>query len=129
MTMPDRNSSIHGDEGMYDPEPYVAEALDNIVGTVMLFGQWPQPRTSVASSLGYAPRRVEFDLAEWLVEEYEPAEMARFMVNRLCRDDDSDMLELRTEQEIEAKLRKHFADSAILDAEIEELHHEAEEAK
>ncbi len=124
MTMPDRNAHIHGDEGTYDPEPYRQRALDDVIETIMLFGQWPQPRTGRGIQ-----GRIEFDLAEWCAENINADVLAAFLVSHIALDDDRDIRQDKIEKEITAKLRAHLAESDMVDDKIDDLHaDEMEEA-
>ena len=125
MTMPDRNAHIHGDEGTYDPEPYRQRALDDVIETIMLFGQYPQPRTG--HGWHNAQRRVEFDLQEWIVENMEPIETAAFLVAHISGYENRDIMQSTFEKLIEAALRAHLADSDMVMEKIEELHEDERE--
>lgn len=119
--MPDRNAKIHGDEGTYDPEPYRARALDDVIETILAFGQYPQPRTG-----RYSPgvRRIEFDLREWCVENLEPDELAGFLVAHITVYDDTYGLQMKLERDIEARLREELADSGMVNEKIDEIYHD-----
>ncbi len=119
--MPDRNAHIHGDENTYDPEPYRQRALDEVIETIMLFGQWPQPRTGSGWHTP-TPRRVEFDLVDWISENLEPQDTAQFLMWSITNDDGAYTLQTNLEKRIEERLRVELADSSMVDDVIESLH-------
>ncbi len=116
MTMPDRHAKDDPERDTYDPEPYRQAAIDSVIETIMLFGQWPQPRTDGQH------RRMEFDLAEWMAENFEPAEMSAFIVAHICNDDDRNARQDDIERRIETQLRAELADSSMVESVIEQLH-------
>ena len=123
--MPDRNAHIHGAENTYDPEPYRQRALDDVIETIMLFGQWPQPRTG--HGWHNAQRRVEFDLQEWIVENMGPNETAAFLVAHISGYESRDIMQSTFEKRIEAALRTEFAESDMVESVIEQLHEDERE--
>ncbi len=127
MTIPDRHAKDDPERDTYDPEPYRQAALDSVIETIMLFGQWPQPRSSLRIWLNEQPRRVEFDLAEWMAENFEPAEMSAFIVAHICNDDDRNARQDDIERRIETQLRDELAESGMVESKIEELHEEERE--
>ena len=123
------NHMLTGDpeRGTYDPEPYRQRALDDVIETIMLFGQWPQPNTGIGWIR--SARRVEFDLAEWCAENINADVLAAFLVSHIALDDDRDIRQDKIEKEITAKLRAHLAESDMVDDKIDDLHaDEMEEA-
>lgn len=88
---------------------YEEMALEEVVETILDYGQWPRPRTGA-----YQPR-VEFDLHEWLEENRDPSFMLEMYVACLC--DDNDPLEIRRireRKEIDERLTAHLLNSVIV---------------
>lgn len=127
--MPDRNAHIHGDENTYDPEPYRQAALDSVIETIMLFGEYPQPRTLIGGRMCGQPRRCEFDLQEWVTENMEPFETAAFLVAHITGYDSCDVMQSTFEKMIEERLRVELADSGMVDDVIEQLYEDDRELK
>jgi hypothetical protein len=73
---------------------YEEMALEEVVETILDYGQWPRPRTGKYQS------RKEFDLYEWLQEHRDPSYMLEMYVACLC--DDNDPLEIRRIKERKA---------------------------
>jgi len=73
---------------------YEEMALEEVVETILDYGQWPRPR------IGKYQSRKEFDLYEWLQEHRDPSYMLEMYVACLC--DDNDPLELRRIKERKA---------------------------
>lgn len=118
-----RFDRVHGDEGTYDPEPYRPRALDDVIETIMLFGQYPQPR----HGRGLQARRAEFDLCDWIAENIEPCDVAQFLTWHICLHEDRDMLKINLEKRITDKLREELADSDMVNDAIAELHEQERE--
>lgn len=58
-----------------DIEPYLADALESVVETILLFGEYPQPRPN-AWRTGKTPPKREFDLYDFLeAHEGDPYRM------------------------------------------------------
>ena len=102
-------------------------ARDEIVETVMLFGEWPQPSP-------HRPRRIEFDLVEWIYEEGSVAdehELCQYFVLSIIDRSDIGAFEdsrIRWENEITDKLRAHFSDEhGLVLAEARRIAEEREE--
>ncbi len=118
------NHMVQGDPeaGTYDPEPYRERALDDVIETIMLFGQWPQPRPWRGGTV----RRVEFDLCDWIADNLEPSELAAFAVGQICGEDTASG-RLHLERDITEQLRAELSDSEMVNDHIDELHRDETE--
>ncbi len=116
------NHMVQGDPeaGTYDPEPYRARALDDVIETIMLFGQWPQPRTGKGWHMAAKPS-AQFSLVDWLIENEEPCDLAAFVVRQIMLDDERDVWQNRMEKRITEKLRAELSDSEMVNDHIDEL--------
>lgn len=88
---------------------YEEMALEEVVETILDYGQWPRPRT------GKYQARVEFSLYEYLQEHRDPSFMLEMYVACLC--DDNDPLEIRRireRKEIAERLTEHLRNSDIV---------------
>jgi len=93
------------------PQEWHDKALDEVIDTVLATGQWPDRTTGAQAS----HRRVEFDLIEWLYEEYDGSDIARVFLTLLTDfSNDADLLRLNESAKLERKLREYFADSEIV---------------
>jgi len=104
------------DAGTYDPDEYRERALDEVIETIMLWGQYPAPNPY------RPPRRIEFDLAEWVAENVDVSELAQFLGAHIANDEKKDEKQLVLEVDISAKLSEHLRDSDMVADKIEELH-------
>ena len=123
----EENHMVTGDpeRDTYDPEPYRQSALDSVIETIMLFGQYPQPRTGTGWHT--QTRRVEFDLSEWVAENMEPADLAHFMVVHICNDENKDLQRDKAEKWIEEQLRGELVDSDMVMEKIDDLYNDDRE--
>ena len=103
--------SVRNKEFDYD---YEEIALEEIVETILDYGQWPRPRK------GAHRPRVEFDLYEWLQEHRDPSFMLEMYVACLC--DDNDPLEIR-------RIRERKAIAKLLTAHLRNSDMVAEQAE
>ena len=103
------------------PDMYMQSALESIVETVMLYGQYPQPRASQ-----YRPeRKVQFLLADWIGDNIDVSTMAMFMACSLDYSGDFDDLRNKNEENIRLALMEHFRDSEIVQEKAEEMRRDA----
>lgn len=103
------------------PTLYMQDALESVVETVMLFGQYPQPRASQ-----YQPvRRVQFLLCDWIGENIDVSTMAMFMACSLDYGTEFDTLRYKNEENIRLALMEHFKDSDIVQEKAEEMMRDA----
>lgn len=126
-----RYDKPHGDEGQIDLEPHMAQALTDVVEVILAFGQYPQPRQMQPSRLAYclAPRRIEFDLREWVNEHIDPGEMAELYVSMLTDFSlEHDTRRHAETSRVEAMLREELRDSNIVRDRAEKLAEEEKEA-
>lgn len=69
-----RYDKLHGDEGLVEvTDAHRAQAKTDILETIELFGQYPQPSYSKEFR---QHRRVRFDLADYISEECDPGKVA-----------------------------------------------------
>ena len=122
--MMEENHMVTGESerDTYDPEPYRQAALDSVIETIMLFGEYPQPRTLIGGRMYGHPRRCEFDLQEWITENMEPCETAAFLVAHITGYDSRDIMQATFEKMIEERLRAELAESGMVESKIEELY-------
>lgn len=116
-----RNDHLHGDEGTTDLDPFMAEALESVVETITLFGQYPQPRKGRFE-------RIQFDLQEWMTEHYDPADLANLAMCAVinfgsCFDD----RRLKESASLEQRLKDELRDSEIVREKAQELADDARE--
>ena len=121
MHGPGRNDSIHGDEDWVGiPADIHADALSDVVNTVMLFGEYPQPTGNKVD----AQKRKRFDMYEWAREHVDAADMCDLYVSVVCgtADDYLHMQRLAREMKrVEAALTEHLRDSEIVDQRAAEM--------
>lgn len=126
--MSDALHIYHGDEDYKEGNDlYKERALEDVVETIMLYGEYPQPRRA-SYGLSFVQRIRQFDLREWLTENYKPEEIADFMVRAMTDyglDFDEERL-LQTDS-IEKQLTVELRDSPIVLDKADELAREAEE--
>ena len=119
-----RNDKIHGDEGMIDIEPYLSRALEDVLDTIMLYGQYPQP----SSSMRIKPRRCLFDLMEWIYENRSGEDIRTTYICALVGGTDAVLDAIaRDRLEITRELRELLRDSDIVRDLAEELAREDRE--
>jgi hypothetical protein len=88
---------------------YEEMALEEVVETILDYGQWPRPR------IGKYQARVEFSLYEYLQEHRDPSFMLEMYEAAIC--DDNDQLEIRRIRERKAiaeMLTAHLRNSDIV---------------
>jgi hypothetical protein len=115
-----RNDNIHGDEHLVlDVESFQARALADVVECITMYGQWPQPRQPWDKR---PQRRVEFSLNEYLVEEWDASDLARFIEQCLGKSP-ADFMDDRAafETHLQRKLKEHLEDSQIVRDHAEKL--------
>lgn len=67
------------DEGTVDIEPHLESALESVVETIMLYGEYPQPRRDYYTGGPAIQSRKEFDLWDWLAENINSDDRNEFM--------------------------------------------------
>jgi hypothetical protein len=88
---------------------YEEMALEEVVETILDYGQWPRPR------IGKYQARVEFSLYEFLQEHRDPSFMLEMYEACIC--DDNDQLEIRRireRKEIAEMLTAHLRNSDMV---------------
>lgn len=116
-------SGDHGDHGI-DLAWHLAEALTDVVETIMNYGQWPAPRLPAMHPR--PARRIEFDLREWVNEHIDPAEMAEVYVSMITDFSlEHDTRRHAETSRVEAMLREELRDSNIVQERAEKLAEEA----
>ena len=98
-------------DGIVPTADEIETARGEIVETIMLFGQWPQPRPESDHRM---PHRVQFLLSEFIANRENPdvEELAQFMVLAITNRHGSDGYFVdscnRWEEEITEQLEAHF---------------------
>lgn len=114
-----RFDHLHGDEDqVLDVESFEKRALADVVETIMLFGQWPQPHWDKTKPA----RRVAFDLNEFLADEYDASDLARIAVAALTLNG-VEWMDFHSDEQkkLEAKITEHLRDSQIVRDHAEHL--------
>ena len=109
-------SRCYGDDALIDLEPYMKDALENVVDVIMRYGEWPNPWER-----GRGSRKL-FDLYDWM-HECMHHEMGEFTFALTLDSDpvlDSQMLEAWREK-IRWRLMNKLADSEMVLDEAERL--------
>ncbi len=108
-------------------DAHLEQALESVVETIMLFGEYPQPRMHVRGILGTPPRRRLFDLHDWVIENVDAVNWYVRMVTEYGSEFDAQRLD--ETNRIEKLLREELRDSQIVyDKAADIAHEEAEEA-
>ena len=108
-----------------DLEPYMESALESVVETIMLYGEYPQPRLFPRGILGTPPRRKQFDLWDWLVDNISNDDRNEFVFGMTTEyRTHSDILS-NWQKKIEKQLMEFLADSDMV---IDKAQEYAEEA-
>lgn len=114
-----RYDNVHGDEHLtLDVESFERRAIEDVVETIMLFGQYPQPRGAWDKR---PPRSVEFDLQEYLVEHRDDSDLANLAMCAIINFGDFDERRLNENRKLEAELTEHLRDSQIVRDRAEDL--------
>lgn len=119
----ERQSDVGGE---VDLGPYLEEARDKIIQTVLEFGQYPQPRrVGMFMTTGF-PGPAKFDLHEFLFDDEEkpaidPVDLQEFFI--LALNDQSEFGSFhesrrRWEKRVTEMLVKHFTDDHDLVEEV-----------
>lgn len=122
---------MDADTGTRDITPFLEAALEEVVETIMDFGQWPQPRKVGLFITSGSTKPKEFDLYDFLDGEHEVTLRGYKYTPR--RMDHSDLLEYfilsmadhntagefqlsrsRWEKKVTAMLNDHLKDSTIV---------------
>lgn len=117
MNMPDRFAHVHGDEDalpeLTDAE--LKEGLEDVVDTIMCFGEFPQPRTSHDLFRRPVQRRL-FDLQEWLVENWTTEDLANFVSMALTDFGlDFDERRLAEADRVSSRLKEELKDADFVE--------------
>jgi len=68
-----------------DAAPFMDDALDEVIDTIMLFGVYPQPRQVWRDGRFHpAAERAQFDLQEWVAENIDPVQLAESYTDFIC---------------------------------------------
>ena len=103
-----------------DTEPYEKQALDDVVDSILLWGQYPH-----GTKLGN--HRPVFDLREWVNENIDPADLALFYIQQITDySNEADVRRMDEAAKVEKALREELRDSQIVTDRAIEL---AEEEK
>lgn len=107
-------------------EAQMENALDHVLETILLFGQYPQPRRPYPSDypLRVPPsRRIQFDLQEWIDKHIDRAQLVETYAEYIMQDalgvDGHDRHDRQVKQ-VENMLREELADSEIVREKAEE---------
>lgn len=117
-----RFDHVHGDEGGIDTVPFMSRALEDVVETIMLFGQYPQPRQVWRNGrFEQVSQRIRLDLAEWLQEHYEDELPTAAVCFLTLHGEDAFEAKQRHEKRVTALLTEELRDSDIVRERAEEL--------
>jgi len=124
---------LHGDESGLDLAPFMDDALDDVIDTILLFGTYPQPRQMWQGGRFVPCRRpVRFDLADWVAENVEPVQLAEsytdFIMSQALGLEGENRRD-RQQKNVDKMLRDYLADSDIVRDKAEELAAEAMEGE
>lgn len=95
----------HG-EITIDLDPYMDEALNEVIETILLFGQYPQPNRR-------RPVQCKFDLIEHLTNDWNPSELAAFLLVALTNGDTFEA-KMNAEKRLTEELSDKLRDSEIV---------------
>jgi len=100
---------------------YEEMALEEVVETILDYGQWPRPR------IGKYQVHVEFSLYEWLQENRDPSFMLEMYVAALSGYQLEERID-RERKEITERLTAHLRGSEIVQTLSDEINAEWNEA-
>lgn len=104
---------FHGDEDGIDIEPFMPRAMDDVVETILAFGEYPAPQQHSFFRNRCAPR--QFDLQDWVSNNVEPADISALYVSMVTDfSSEHDARRLHESAKVEAQLRAELADSEIV---------------
>ena len=123
--------SVESDERLHDEAqqradvtPWLDAARAEIVDTVMGFAQYPQP----VSAAWMKPRKQEFDLATWIVEELDPLVAAQFMACGITDySGEFDERRFKVAETVKDALIEHFTDHELTISLAERMRDDAKE--
>ena len=119
-------SGDHGDEGL-DLQPFLESALEDVVETVMLYGQWPAPRRMIKGMPYRQLARVQFSLIEWVDENVNIDELVTYYVMANTQWGlDFDNFHMNETKALEKRLTEYLRGTEIVAERAEQL---ADEAK
>jgi hypothetical protein len=104
------------------PDLWMQPALESVVETVMLFGQYPQPSPNI-----HRQRQVQFLLCDWIGENIDVSTMAMSMSCSLDYGTEFDTLRFKIEENIRLALVEHFKDSEIVQEKAEEMRRDSKD--
>lgn len=109
-------SESHGDEHL-TLKLDLDEALADVVDTIMLYGEYPEPRP-----IGKPRRPMQFSLHEYIENEWDTAEMSELLVP-LLTDFSSDFAVtcMQAADDLRNELTDHLRDSKIVHERAEQL--------
>ncbi len=126
--MPDSLAHVHGDEGGIDLEPHMENALESVVETIMLYGEYPQPRRG-----DYRPFRPlvavkQFDLWDWIADNINSDDRNEFLFAVTVDYMQHSSIVSDWRDKIEKRLMLELSDSEIVRDKALEYAEEAKEA-
>lgn len=117
--------SNHGDGGI-DLEPHMENALESVVETIMLFGEYPQPKRGRYRPFTTPPAPKQFDLYDWILENniVDPSDLREYFI--LSMNDHSligpfEAARSRLEKELEKRLKEQLAESEMVQEKAREF--------
>ncbi len=113
-------SGFHGDEGTIDIEPFMADALESVVDTIMLYGDYPHPTSKRFLQVGK-----QFDLYDWLLENVDEDDRNEFAFAMTVDYDEHSETLARWRGKIQKRLMEELAGSEIVMEKAEQLAEEA----
>lgn len=125
---PDGNSAAElqrdHEEQRNDLTPYMEGALESVIETIMLWGQYPQPKRRAWNYSSFLGK--QFDLMDYIMETFDPTEIAEFALVALTDYEGHALADLRRkwDKKLEAMLAKHLAGHEIVTDRAEQLRDE-----
>jgi len=119
-------SGCHGDEGKIDLAPHMENALESVVETIMLYGEYPQRRKVWRNgAFVVLPASKQFDLWSWLARNINSDDRNEFMfAMTVDYNRHSDTL-TKWRDKIEKRLIEELAGSEMVREKAEQLAEEA----
>lgn len=112
---------VHGDENNIDVEPYMKDALADVVICIMLFGQYPSTREV------WNGERIRFMLREFMIEECEDEIIDLAMCAAMYFVPQTQTRRNKILDIVEAKLSEHLRDSDIVREVAERMFYDAKD--
>ena len=119
-------SGCHGDEGKIDLAPHMENALESVVETIMLYGEYPQRRKVWRNgAFVVLPASKQFDLWNWLAENVNSDDRQEFMFAMTANYGNHKSVLLDWQNKIEKMLLEELVGSEIVREKAEQLAEEA----